>query len=74
MNRARNVEFERGWFSGGIKLYPYQVGIGASVSFWPCIKRPEISVYIGPFRLWLGVSGSDVFAFAKRLLASRERK
>ena len=67
MRQARDVEFELGWFSGGIRFYPYQGGVGLSVSFWPCIKRPEISIYAGPLKIWIGVSGIQVAAFVRRL-------
>jgi len=67
MNRARDIEFEVGWFSGGIRLYPYQVGFGMTLSFWPCIKRPDLSLYIGPLKVWIGISGVQVVAFVRRI-------
>jgi len=66
MNQARDVEFERGWISGGIRFYPYQVGVGVSISFWPCIKRPDISVHLGPFKVWIGISGKRISEWFQR--------
>ena len=65
MNRARDVIFDKGWFSSGIRFYPYQVGLGVSISLWPLDARPEISLHIGPFKFWLGVSGTSVLACIK---------
>jgi len=68
MNRARDITFEKGWVSGGIRLYPYQGGFGVSISFWPCIRRPEVSIYLGPLKFWLGISGKQIFAWMIKFL------
>lgn len=62
MNKAIDWTFELGWVSGGVRFYPYQVGIGISMSFWPCIQRPDISIHVGPFKLWVGISGQKIVA------------
>lgn len=57
MKRPREIALEKGWFSSGIRFYPYRAGIGVSISVWPGTKRPQVSIYLGPFKLWLGISG-----------------
>ena len=68
MNRARDAEFEVRWVSGGIRFYPYQIGLGISISFWPCIQRPQISLHVGPLKIWLGISGQQIGMWLKRML------
>jgi len=70
MNQARDIEFERGWISGGLRFYPYQVGVGVSISFWPCVKRPDISVHLGPFKAWIGISGKRVSEWFQNWLST----
>ncbi len=38
MNRARDIELRGQWGSLGVRLYPYQLGLGLSLAFWPCIR------------------------------------
>ena len=66
MKRARDIMLEKGWFSSGIRFYPYQAGIGVSISIWPSIGRPEVAIYLGPFKFWLGISGKKASAWAIR--------
>lgn len=56
MGRARDLDFRLGCFGGGITWYPYQMSLGFSVRYWPCLFAPTIRVHIGPFKFWLYVS------------------
>jgi len=67
LNTAKDLDFELGWIGGGVRFYPYQFGMGVSVSFWPCLKRPQVAVHIGPFKIWLGISGQRVYDFVRDL-------
>jgi hypothetical protein len=41
---------------GGAAFYPYQIALGMSLRYWPCLFAPSIRVHIGPFKLWGAVS------------------
>ena len=58
--KVRDWEREKGIFNAGIRFYPYQGGFGIAFSWWPCIKRPQISLHIGPFKLWIGINGQKL--------------
>lgn len=66
MKRPREIALERGWFSSRIRVYPYRAGIGMSISVWPGTKRPQVSIYLGPFKFWLGISGKRASAWIVR--------
>ena len=66
MKRPREIALENGWFSSGIRFYPYRAGIGISISFEPGTRRPQASIYLGPFKFWLGISGKKASAWAIR--------
>jgi len=38
---------------GGLRIYPYQLAFGISVSWWPCVM---FKIYCGPFRLLVRIS------------------
>lgn len=52
MSRAREINFLWGPFGGGVVLYPYQLSLGFSLRYWPCIFAPAFRLYIGPIKLW----------------------
>lgn len=56
MSRARDLDFAFGRFIGGFTFYPYQLALGASVRYWPCIFMPSIRIHIGPFKFWCGLA------------------
>lgn len=66
MKRPREITLEKGWFSSGIRVYPHRAGIGMSISLWPGTKRPQVSIYLGPFKFWLGISGKRASAWIVR--------
>ena len=53
----RAIDWDFYWwvFGGGITLYPYQLSLGITLRYWPCIFAPVIRIHIGPFKLWLYV-------------------
>ena len=53
MSRVREKLFEAGPVFGGLAFFPYQLAMGLSVRWWPCIFTPSIRLYIGPFKLWV---------------------
>ncbi len=56
MSRARDAVFFWGPFGGGLTFYPYQLALGASLMYWPCLFAPSIRIHIGPFKFWMYVS------------------
>lgn len=56
MSRARDIDFKLGPFGGGVTWYPYQISLGFSLRYWPCLFAPTIRIHIGPFKAWLYVS------------------
>lgn len=34
----------------GLRFFPYQVGVGLSVSWWPIFR---FQLYLGPLRMWI---------------------
>jgi hypothetical protein len=52
MSRARDWEFHCDYFGGGITVYPYQLALGISLRYWPCLFAPSIRLHIGPLKLW----------------------
>jgi len=52
MNQAKDLDFHWWRFGGGITFYPYQVGLGVSLQYWPCIFAPAIRIHIGPIKFW----------------------
>ena len=52
MSKAREWFIKFGPIGIGFTLYPYQLSLGASVRYWPCIFAPAFSVYLGPVKLW----------------------
>jgi len=53
--KAKEIDFQIGPFIGGITLYPYQITIGVSVKYWPCIFAPSLRIDMGPIRIWLSI-------------------
>ena len=51
MSRVREVIVDWGLFTFGVAVYPYQIALGVSLRYWPCIFAPSIRVHIGPFKL-----------------------
>jgi len=60
MSRAREFDFAFRGFVGGFTLYPYQLALGASVRYWPCIFMPSIRIHVGPFKFWCGWALKEV--------------
>jgi hypothetical protein len=56
MSRARDLSFHRGPFGGGVTFYPYQLALGFSLRYWPCIFAPAFRLHVGPVKLWGYVS------------------
>lgn len=54
--KAREFDFKVGGFQGGMTLYPYQLSLGITARYYPCIFMPSIRIHLGPFKFWLGVS------------------
>ena len=55
MSQAKDMDFHKGPFVGGITWYPYQIAIGVSLRYWPCIFAPTIRIHIGPIKIWLAI-------------------
>lgn len=55
MARARSADFFKGPFMGGFTFYPYQVALGMSLRYWPCLYAPSIRIHVGPFKVWFGI-------------------
>jgi hypothetical protein len=53
VSRCRDADFRFGRLIGGVSFYPYQVALGLSVRYWPCIFAPSLRVHIGPLKVWL---------------------
>ena len=53
MSKTHEKDFERAPIFGGVRFSPYKFGIGASITWWPCIPAPGLLLYFGPFSLWL---------------------
>ena len=54
--KAISWDFFDFWiFMGGITFYPYQISLGFSLRYWPCIFTPSIRIHIGPIKIWLGI-------------------
>jgi len=51
--KAIDCDFNWGILGGGITFYPYQLSLGLSLRYWPCIFAPSIRIHIGPIKLWL---------------------
>jgi len=47
-------------FSGGLTLYPYQLSLGISFRYWPCLFAPSIRVHVGPFKVWAAIHLKNV--------------
>ena len=50
--KVKDWDFKLGCFGGGITLYPYQLALGITFRYWPCIFAPNIRIHVGPFKLW----------------------
>lgn len=66
MKRPREITLEKGRLSSGIRFYPCRAGIGISISFHFGTRRPQASIYLGPFKFWLGISGKKASAWIVR--------
>lgn len=53
MSRARDWDFLVGPLGGGATFYPYQLSLGFSLRYWPCIFAPSLRIHAGPFKVWL---------------------
>jgi hypothetical protein len=53
MSRARDWDFHSERFGGGVTFYPYQLAVGVSMRYWPCLFAPSIRLHLGPFKFWL---------------------
>ena len=56
MSRVREVVVDWGRFTFGAGVYPYQIALGVSLRYWPCIFAPSIRVHIGPFKLHASIT------------------
>jgi hypothetical protein len=56
------VSRARQWIGGfgpvqmGVDLYTYQLGLGVSFQYWPCLFMPSLRFHLGPVKLWIGVA------------------
>ena len=66
MGRVKDFDFNIGSFGGGITFYPYQLSLGFSLRYWPCLYAPTIRIHIGPIKLW-------VYLRLKRTVVARGR-
>lgn len=55
MSRARDRNWFVGPFMGGVTWYPYQIALGATLRYWPCLFAPSVRIHLGPFKVWFGV-------------------
>ncbi len=53
MNRARDIDFHKGRFIGGITWYPYQIALGVSLRFF--LSMFSIRIHIGAIKIWIGI-------------------
>lgn len=53
MNWSRVIEFD--FKNGGFQIYPYQLAVGCSFKYLPCMKTVMFRLYIGPFKLWFNI-------------------
>jgi len=37
---------------GGATFYPYQLALGLSLRYWPCLFAPSVRIHLGPFKVW----------------------
>lgn len=54
--KARDWDFKLGRLSGGVTFYPYQITLGISLRYWPCIFAPTVRVHFLMFKFWLAIS------------------
>lgn len=54
--RARDWDFDFWRFMGGITFYPYQIALGLTLRYWPCIFAPAVRAHVGPFKFWLTIT------------------
>jgi len=52
---ARDKYFQLGRMHGGFCFYPYQITLGISLRYWPCIFMPSLRVHFLCFKFWVGV-------------------
>lgn len=52
MSRAREMYFRVGPIGGGLTFYPYQISLGISLRYWPCLYAPSIRIHCGPVKIW----------------------
>ncbi len=55
VNTAHELNFGIGPVFGGLVLLPYQLAVGLSLRYLPCIHSVMLRVYAGPFKDWLNV-------------------
>ena len=51
---APEIGFSWGRLMGGIGFYTYQISLGFSLRYWPCLRMPTIRIHAGPFKFWIG--------------------
>lgn len=54
--KTKNKDFFYKCDGIGFTFYPYQISLGVSLRYWPCIFAPAFRIYIGPFKIWGYVS------------------
>lgn len=54
--KAKDWDFKWKGLGGGITIYPYQISLGISLRYWPCIHAPSIKIYFGPIKIWLYIT------------------
>jgi len=52
---APEIDFKWGCIWGGIGFYTYQLALGITVRYWPCLKMPTLRLHLGPFKFWIGL-------------------
>ena len=57
--RARDLDFCWKRIVGGFTWYPYQISLGISLRYWPCIFAPSLRVHLGPCKFWIAFLGNE---------------
>ena len=50
--KAIDYDFHYKRIGGGITFYTYQLSIGVTFRYWPCIYAPSIRIHFGPIKIW----------------------
>jgi len=53
MNWSKTIEYP--FRNGGFSIHPYQLALGGSLKYLPCLKSVMFRFYLGPFKLWFNL-------------------